>query len=38
MERIAYAYESLVRKPEGKAPLSRCRYEWEDNIKIVGRH
>jgi hypothetical protein len=24
----------LVGKPEGKRPLGRPRYRWEDNIKI----
>jgi hypothetical protein len=24
----------LVRKPEGKKPLGRPRYRWEDNIKM----
>ena len=24
----------LVRKPEGKRPLGRPRYRWEDNIKM----
>jgi hypothetical protein len=24
-----------VGKPEGKRPLGRPRYRWEDNIKVV---
>jgi hypothetical protein len=28
------AYRVLVRKPEGKRPLWRLRYRWEDNIKM----
>jgi hypothetical protein len=31
---IRNAYRMLVRKPEGKIPLRRPRYRWEDNIKI----
>jgi hypothetical protein len=27
-------YRVLVRKAEGKKPLGRPRYRWEDNIKI----
>jgi hypothetical protein len=27
-------YRVLVEKPEGKRPLGRSRYRWEDNIKI----
>jgi hypothetical protein len=27
-------YKILVRKPEGKRPLSRPRNRWEDNIKM----
>jgi len=23
-----------MEKPEGKRPLGRCRYKWEDNIKM----
>jgi len=26
-------YRVLVRKPEGKRPLERFRYRWEENIK-----
>jgi hypothetical protein len=28
------AFRVLVGKPERKRPLGRCRYMWEDNIKI----
>jgi hypothetical protein len=28
------AYRILVRKPEGKRPLGRCRHTWEDIIII----
>jgi hypothetical protein len=28
------AYNILVRKPEGKGPLGRPRYRWEDNIRM----
>jgi hypothetical protein len=28
------AYRVLVGKPEGKRPLGRLRYIWEDNIKM----
>jgi hypothetical protein len=27
------SYRVLVGKPEGKRPLGRTRYRWEDNIK-----
>jgi len=27
-------YRVLVGKPEGKGPLGRPRYGWEDNIKM----
>ena len=27
-------YRVLVGKPEGKRPLGRARYRWEDNIKM----
>jgi hypothetical protein len=27
-------YRVLVRMPEGKSPLGRCRHRWEDNIKM----
>jgi len=28
------AYRVLVGKPEGKRPLGRPRYMWEDNIEM----
>jgi hypothetical protein len=34
MEELRNAYKILVRKPEGKRPLIRPRYKWEDNIGI----
>jgi len=34
MEVIKNAYKILFEKPEGKRPLGRFRYQWEDNIKI----
>jgi hypothetical protein len=27
-------YRVLVEKPEGKRPLGRSRYRWEDNINM----
>jgi hypothetical protein len=32
------AYEILVGIPEGKRPLERHRYGWEDTIKIDVGH
>jgi hypothetical protein len=29
------AYRVLVRRPEGKRPLGRHRYRWEDNVKMI---
>ena len=41
MEEGRGVHKVLVRKPEGKRPLGRPRYRWEDNIKMdleeVGR-
>jgi hypothetical protein len=34
MGEIRIAYKILVRKPEAKRPLGRCRSRWEDNIKM----
>ena len=31
------AYRVLVGKPEGRRPLERPRYRWEDNIKTDFR-
>ena len=28
-------YGVLVRKPEGKRPLGRCRRRWDDNIEMA---
>jgi hypothetical protein len=30
-------YRVLVGRSEGKTPLGRCRYRWEDNIKMELR-
>jgi len=30
------AYRLLVGKPEGKRPLGRPRYRWEDNINVAS--
>jgi hypothetical protein len=30
-------YRNLVGKPEGKRPLGRPRFRWEDNIKMHHR-
>ena len=27
-------YGVLIRKPEGKRPLGRCRHRWDDTIKM----
>ena len=34
MEQSRDAYRVLVGNPEGKRPLRRPRYIWEDNIKM----
>jgi hypothetical protein len=34
MEVRRHAYRVLVEKPEGRRPLGRPRYRWEDNIKM----
>ena len=34
MEERRGVYRVLVGKPEGKRPLGRPRFRWEDNIKI----
>jgi hypothetical protein len=31
---VRNAYKILVGKPEGKRPLGRHNYRWEDNMKI----
>jgi hypothetical protein len=31
---VGPAYRALVRRPEGKTPLERPRYRWENNITI----
>jgi hypothetical protein len=33
-ERMRNAYSILVGKPEGKRPLERPKYRWEDNIRM----
>ena len=41
MEEGRGVHKVLVGKPEGKGPLGRPRYRWDDNIKMdlqeVGR-
>jgi hypothetical protein len=32
--RVTGVYRVLVGKPEGKRPVGRPRYRWEDNIKM----
>jgi hypothetical protein len=32
------AYRILVGKPQGKRPLGRPRYRWDDNIKMDLRY
>jgi hypothetical protein len=34
MREVRGAYNTLVRRPEGRRPLGRPRCRWEDNIKI----
>jgi len=34
MGEMRNAYKILVRKLEGKRPLRRPRYRWEDNIRM----
>jgi len=34
MKETTDAFKALVGKPEGKKPLGRPLYRWEDNIKI----
>jgi hypothetical protein len=31
---VRNAYKILVGKPEGKRPLLRYRYRWEDSVKM----
>jgi hypothetical protein len=35
MGKMSCAYRVLVGKPEGKKPLGRPRFRWEDNGKII---
>jgi len=41
MGKKSNAHKILIQKPEGKRPLGRHRYRWEDNIKLdlkeIGR-
>jgi hypothetical protein len=38
VEEMRNAYKILLRKPEGKKPLARHRYKWEDNIEwLLGK-
>jgi hypothetical protein len=34
MGEVKNLYIIFVRKPEGKRPLGRLRYRWEDNIRM----
>jgi len=34
MKEMTDAFKVLVGKPEGKKPLGKPTYRWEDNIKI----
>jgi hypothetical protein len=34
--RMRNAYKILIRKPEGKRPLGRCRHRWEDIKMDLG--
>jgi hypothetical protein len=34
MGEVRGAYNILVGRPEGRRPLGRPRYRWEDNIKM----
>jgi hypothetical protein len=34
MEEGRKVYRVLVEKPEGKRPLGRLRYRWEDGIRM----
>jgi hypothetical protein len=34
MGEVRSVYRDLVGRPEGKRPLGRTRYRWEDNIKM----
>jgi hypothetical protein len=34
MGKKSNAHKILIQKPEGKRPLGRHRYRWEDNIKM----
>jgi hypothetical protein len=34
MGEVRGAYNILVGRPEGRRPLGRPRYKWEDNIKM----
>jgi hypothetical protein len=34
MGEIRNAYNILIVKPEGKIPLGRSRFRWEDNVRM----
>jgi hypothetical protein len=34
MGEMRKVYKILIRKPEGKRSLGRCRYRWDDNIRM----
>jgi hypothetical protein len=34
MEEMRNTYKIFIGKPEGKRPLGRRKYRWEDNIRM----
>ena len=34
MEKEGNAYWVFVGKPDGKRPLRKCGYRWEENVKM----
>jgi hypothetical protein len=37
MGEMKNTYKILIREPEGRRPLRKCRHRWEDNIRIDVR-
>jgi hypothetical protein len=37
MGEVKNVYKILVGKPEGRRPLQRLRYRWEDNTGIISQ-